>query len=159
MTSSADGNRVVVVAVDASDNAKEAFYWYLNEIYRDRDLVVVCHIPELSDSSLPTLSLKHGITLPVEEWQRACREHLDKVKQLEDFYGNELSLKKIKHKLRSEQSKHAGQGIVAVAEAEKASFIVVGTRGLDVVRRTLLGSVSDYIIHHSKVPVVVCPKS
>jgi len=65
----------------------------------------------------------------------------------------------IKYKLRTEQNKHAGQGIVAVAESENASFIVVGTRGLDVVRRTLLGSVSDYIIHHSKIPVVVCPKS
>lgn len=58
-----------------------------------------------------------------------------------------------------EHTKNAGQGIVAAADNEKASLIVVGTRGLDVVRRTLLGSVSDYIIHHSKIPVLVCPKS
>ena len=65
----------------------------------------------------------------------------------------------IKYKVRLEHNKNAGQGIIAAADNEKAAMIVVGTRGLDVVRRTLLGSVSDYIIHHSKMPVVICPKS
>jgi len=31
---------------------------YLKEIYRPNDFVVVCHIPELSEADLPTLSLK-----------------------------------------------------------------------------------------------------
>lgn len=159
MAASPRGERVVVVAVDASENAKEAFNWYLNEVYRERDLVVICHVPELSDSSFPTLSIKHGFSMPVEEWQKAVQEHLGKVKKLEENYENELILKKIKYRIRSEPCKNAGQGIVAVAESEKASFIVVGTRGLDAVRRTFLGSVSDFIIHHSKVPVIVCPKS
>jgi len=31
--------------------------------------------------------------------------------------------------------------------------------GLDAIRRTFLGSVSDYVIHHSKVPVLICPRA
>jgi len=31
---------------------------YLKEIHRYDDFVVVCHIPELSEADLPTLSLK-----------------------------------------------------------------------------------------------------
>ena len=61
--------------------------------------------------------------------------------------------------MRCESScKNAGQGIINVAEAEKAQLIVVGTRGLDAIRRTFLGSVSDYVIHHSKIPVLICPR-
>ena len=37
-------------------------------------------------------------------------------------------------------------------------LIVVGSRGMGTVRRTILGSTSDYIIHHAHVPVVVVPK-
>ena len=49
-----------------------------------------------------------------------------------------------------------GEVICSIAEEEKASLIVCGTRGQGTIRRTLLGSVSDYIIHHSHVPVLVC---
>ena len=49
-----------------------------------------------------------------------------------------------------------GEIICKYAEEENAALIVTGTRGLGKVRRTLLGSVSDYVIHHSKVPILVC---
>ncbi len=49
----------------------------------------------------------------------------------------------------------AGQGIVAAAEAEGADLVIVGTRGMDRAGRFLLGSVSDYVVYHSTVPVMV----
>ncbi len=49
-----------------------------------------------------------------------------------------------------------GESVVKVAEEEDASMIITGTRGMGVVRRTFLGSVSDYILHHSHIPVLVC---
>ena len=48
-----------------------------------------------------------------------------------------------------------GQGIVAAAEAEGADLVIVGTRGLDRAGRFLLGSVSDYVVYHSIIPVMV----
>jgi nucleotide-binding universal stress UspA family protein len=48
-----------------------------------------------------------------------------------------------------------GRSIVAAAEAEKADLIVVGTRGLDRAGRFLLGSVSDHVVYHAAVPVLV----
>ena len=49
-----------------------------------------------------------------------------------------------------------GQVICRIAEEEGAAIIVCGTRGQGTVRRTIMGSVSDYIVHHSHVPVLVC---
>ena len=45
-----------------------------------------------------------------------------------------------------------------MAEEENALFIICGSRGHGNIRRTLLGSISDYILHHSNVPVFVCKR-
>ena len=49
-----------------------------------------------------------------------------------------------------------GEAIIEAANAEDVDLIVVGGRGHSVLRRTILGSVSDYVIHHSHKPVIVC---
>lgn len=49
-----------------------------------------------------------------------------------------------------------GEAIIRAAEEEKVDMIVTGSRGQGQIRRTILGSVSDYIIHHSHVPVLIC---
>ena len=49
-----------------------------------------------------------------------------------------------------------GEAIVQLATTECATMIVMGTRGLGFIRRTILGSVSDYVLHHAHCPVAVC---
>lgn len=51
-----------------------------------------------------------------------------------------------------------GEAIVEAAIEENADMVVVGTRGLGKVKRAFLGSVSDYCVHHSPVPVLVCKR-
>ena len=41
--------------------------------------------------------------------------------------------------------------------ANRASYLVVGHSHKGALRRALLGSVSDYCVRHSKVPVMVVP--
>ena len=53
----------------------------------------------------------------------------------------------------------AGEKICEVAAEEQSIMIVMGSRGQGLIRRTLLGSVSDYCVHHSHVPVIVVPQS
>ena len=59
-------------------------------------------------------------------------------------------------KIKAIFSGKPGEVIVDLATEEKASMIVMGTRGLGTIRRTLMGSVSDYVVHHAHCPVVVC---
>lgn len=49
-----------------------------------------------------------------------------------------------------------GEYIVGVAKKERATVIIMGTRGMGKIRRTILGSVSDYVISHADCPVLVC---
>ncbi|GFR66056.1 stress response protein nhaX [Elysia marginata] len=49
-----------------------------------------------------------------------------------------------------------GEVIVKVSRDMKAQLIVLGSRGMGTLRRTFLGSVSDYVMHHSHIPVLVC---
>ena len=51
-----------------------------------------------------------------------------------------------------------GERLCQVAFDEGAEMIVVGTRGHGKLRRTILGSVSDYVVHHAHCPVVTVRK-
>ena len=53
--------------------------------------------------------------------------------------------------------KNPGEGILKIAEEEKAALLCMGTRGLGTLKRAFLGSVSDYVIRNSNVPVVIVP--
>ncbi|WAR25401.1 Y1101-like protein [Mya arenaria] len=49
-----------------------------------------------------------------------------------------------------------GEVIVSVADEEHALFVICGSRGKGTFRRTFLGSISDYVLHHSHIPVFIC---
>ena len=67
---------------------------------------------------------------------------------LDSFFQLHGKIKQVFGKPRNE--------ILRVAEEEKVEFIITGTRGVSQVRRTLLGSVSDHVLHHAHVPVLIC---
>jgi nucleotide-binding universal stress UspA family protein len=62
----------------------------------------------------------------------------------------------ISGRVRSDCGSKPGEIICRVAEEEDVAMIVVGTRGLGKVRRAIMGSVSDYVVHHAPCPVIVC---
>lgn len=51
----------------------------------------------------------------------------------------------------------AGRAVIDQIKENDISFIVLGSRGLGKIRRTIFGSVSTYVLHHSDVPVFICP--
>lgn len=149
--------RTVIVAVDASKHSRGAFDWYMDNVFRSDDFVVIVHVPEAPH--LPTFSFKSsGIAPPIEEWKVALEATLEKVNKLEDEFEFELNSKKVSHRTHVEHHRSPGEAIITYSEKEKADLIVMGTRGLDQLRRTLLGSVSDYVVRHSSIPVLICPK-
>lgn len=147
--------RVVVLAVDSSENAKHAFEWFLENVHRSDDLIVLVHCPEAP--KLPSFKFKSGIAPPVEEWKKALDEMNSKTRQIEEDYEGTLIAKKLKYKVRGESYKNPGEGIVKVAEDEHANLICLGTRGLGSVKRAMMGSVSEYVSRHTSCPTIIVP--
>jgi nucleotide-binding universal stress UspA family protein len=50
---------------------------------------------------------------------------------------------------------HEGQTIVSFAEKNKYDIIVIGSRGMGILKETFLGSTSHYVVHTTKLPVLV----
>lgn len=50
---------------------------------------------------------------------------------------------------------HTGSEIVKFAEKNKYDMIVIGARGMGSAKETFLGSTSNYVMHKTKIPVLV----
>lgn len=50
-----------------------------------------------------------------------------------------------------------GHEIVTQAQVSSAEMVVMGSRGLSALKSWLLGSVSQYVLHHAHCPVVIVP--
>lgn len=47
--------------------------------------------------------------------------------------------------------------ILKAVDKYEANLVVMGSRGLGALSRAILGSVSDYVLHHVNVPVIIVP--
>ncbi|KAL4226789.1 hypothetical protein ACF0H5_014768 [Mactra antiquata] len=140
-----EGQRVVAIAVDDSEFSEQALDFYAANAKRDDDYVVLIHCPELYDLSMASPAVVDQL----------MRELQAKVEALENKYKERIQNINLCGKFRTGQGK-PGEIICRVAQEEDATMIICGTRGLGKIRRTIMGSVSDYVIHHSHVPVLVC---
>ncbi|XP_046555543.1 universal stress protein in QAH/OAS sulfhydrylase 3'region-like isoform X2 [Haliotis rubra] len=142
--------RNVVIAIDDSEFSEYAFDFYVQQVHRPGDNITLVHCSEYA-------SLIHApalLTDPVVVAELIKEEEV-KVKHLVDKYSEKMKKIHVRGKVKQMTGK-VGEAIIEAAKGENAAMIVVGTRGMGKMRRTFLGSVSDYCLHHSPVPVLVC---
>jgi len=141
----------VFIAVDESKIAEKAFEWYMENLHHpDNQVTVFYHTEPLTHSSSQAVVSSDATIMNLDLKSAECSlKYKSKL--------NELKCKNGKFLLDNTSSGKSGQVILKVAEQRNAQMIIMGTRGMGVVKRTLRGSVSDHVIHNSKVPVIVCP--
>ena len=61
----------------------------------------------------------------------------------------------LRHTLLLTVASHPGEAICRAVEAKQVDFLYVGSRGLGLLKRMLLGSVSKYLTEHASCNVVV----
>ncbi|XP_064649647.1 universal stress protein YxiE-like isoform X2 [Lineus longissimus] len=149
--------RLVLVAVDSSAQAERAFQFYIDNLHRPENDILFYHVAE--KPNLPTVSLKDPMSFPADDWHKELTKRNEDVNALEGKYEILRTSKQMKGEFLTvyEDRSNPGEAIVSAAEGKNAAMIVVGTRGLGTLRRTILGSVSDYVVHHAKCTVIICP--
>ncbi|XP_063402625.1 uncharacterized protein LOC134690359 isoform X1 [Mytilus trossulus] len=141
------GQRIVVMAVDNSENSMWAFTWYVQNFHQAGNKVLFLHSPE---SYINATTMSPGRVLE-------CQREADaKTSELKAKFISKANADNVEAEFVVESAEKPGHAICEFAQKHDATFIVTGTRGMGKLRRTLLGSVSDFVVHHSHVPVLVC---
>lgn len=142
----------ILIAVDGSDQALHAFNFYVSTVHRADNEVVILHCPELTQAF--SKHLKAGDHS--QDWSELLEQEKKRWNTVQERYQALIEEHKLKGEFEVEPSNKPGESIVRVATDKKADMIVMGTRGLGTIRRTIMGSVSDYVVHHAHCPVIVC---
>lgn len=137
--------RTIAIAVDESEFSENAFQWYVDNLKRKDDVLVLIHCPEFYNFTMANTAVVEQLLVDIEE----------RVTRLENKYKEKLQALRIRGKFRTGAGR-PGEVIVEIAKQENVAMIITGTRGQGKIRRTFLGSVSDYVVHHSPMPVLVC---
>jgi nucleotide-binding universal stress UspA family protein len=148
--------RIIVIPVDESDQSKYTIEYAIKTILdKETDQVVLLHTrpPAVNeynvDIGYPYLIPAHDIQLA----ENNLRNHSHNLlKQLaKTFQSNQIHVRAIS--LRGDPRQELEHKINQM----KPDFVMMGSRGLNMVSRVLLGSVSEHMIHHLQVPVMIVP--
>ncbi|KAI9350001.1 hypothetical protein DFJ73DRAFT_796025 [Zopfochytrium polystomum] len=121
--------RLIAIAVDGSKHSEYAFKWAIDNLIRaESDQVLLIN----TRTSIPD-AWKHLLTDVEAAERNESHELLRK-------YASTLP---------------PADTVAWKVEKENVDILVVGSRGLGPISRTVMGSVSDYLVRHLKIPVMV----
>ena len=147
-------SRNIVLPVDASEHSERAFSWYLSNLKQDGDHLTIVNVvepPKIPPSFFSPVVVSDEYKSDVEEAIKTSKKTAEKFEKKCKEAG-------LKCSVTTETCDFGpGEKICEIAKKNGASGIVMGSRGLNVIRKTLLGSVSSYVVNHSDVPVIVTP--
>ncbi|KAJ3317408.1 hypothetical protein HDV06_001651 [Boothiomyces sp. JEL0866] len=161
--------RLLVFALDTSECSKYAIDWAKKLLLTKNDKIILVNIRSpvvqstisaISEKAgLTSLTEKAGINVPYIKSDREGEEKLNHLKaeeqkQLLEWFANSLNEFSLEY--------YGGVGdahkdLLDFIETLKCDLIVIGQRGEGVLK-TALGGVSDYIVSHSKDPVLLVKK-
>jgi len=143
--------RVVGVAVDDSEHSRYAVDWAIKNFVKPDDLVLLLTVRPLAISPNPYYVSYIDFTDFVTEMDK--KYHIG-ARDLIKKYSKILTANKITHKGVIMKGDPRDE-IVKIVEELHIDTAIVGSRGLGLIKRAFLGSVSDHLAHHLSVPLVI----
>jgi len=127
----------ILIAVDDTKIAEDTFDWYFEHAHQSGNHVLVLHVePQKKLLSTPSSS---------------------KTTEVESKYLKKLESKKCNGKFLADKSgEKPGPVIISQYVENNIDMIVIGSRGLGMIKRTMGKSVSDYVVNRCEVPCIIC---
>jgi len=132
--------RKILVPLDGSKNSLRGLKFALNLSKQSGSSILGLHV-----SSLPFFLKTPEI---IGQKNKKSKEIISQATILSQK-------EKIPFKAVVKQSDNIGKTIVSFAETNKIDLIVIGSRGPDPVLELFLGSVANYVLNKSKIPVTI----
>ncbi|XP_067683542.1 universal stress protein YxiE-like [Haliotis asinina] len=146
------GHKTVLIAVDGSVHSERAFDWYVANLYREGDEVIGLVCPQIANR-LSSIAEEEknpdGIMRIIEDEHKRIQETIDR-------FTKRIEATQVKGEVITANGISPGQTIVEMAASRGISFIVIGSRGRGVERRTPIGHVCDFVMNNATVPVMIC---
>ncbi|XP_047086031.1 universal stress protein YxiE-like [Lolium rigidum] len=146
----------VVAAVDAGEESLRALSWALDHVVRQNPgaSVVVVHAQHRAEHFVYPVAA-HGLAyappMAVDSMKKTQEENARRVvsRALEVCAQRQVTAK------AAVVEGDPKEAICQAVEDMHADLLVLGSRGLGMIKRALLGSVSDYLAHHASCPVLI----
>ena len=136
----------ILIAIDSSEYSMKAAKKGLELVHQLKAEAALLYVV---DKSKAMGNIDAGI-MPEEALIVLKKEAEESLAEFAKMYnGNEI--------LKFMPEGHPKEDILKTAEVWKADLIVMGTHGRTGLKHLLLGSISEYIVRHSKIPVMVVP--
>lgn len=132
-------NMKVLLPIDWSENSQKAFDWYLSCLYQPGTIIILVHWLGASND-------------------REMHEKEVKLMNLQETYETKLLQRKVDYRWVTGSEGNPGELIIKVAAEEDVQLIVMGSRGLGKLKKVILGSVSDYVLNKTDIPVLICKR-
>ncbi|XP_031381747.1 universal stress protein A-like protein isoform X1 [Punica granatum] len=167
----------VMVALDESDGSFYALRWTLDHLFRGRTLeendrlgrVTVVHVQQPfqqyvfpagpGGSVRPCSHLRCTYTYAAFYASSAVVESVKKAQEENATFILSRALQMCREKLVKAESLIMNGDpkdmLCQATEQMHMDLLVVGSRGLGMIKRAFLGSVSDYCAHHAKCPILI----
>ena len=150
--------RINAIAIDDSKTSERAFAWYLSHYHKNDDKLLLIHIHQMPQ--LPPMGMSGALVAQslTKSFHEMVEESIKESRHAIAKYETQCQELNINHEIVFGDDFHSpGNMICEMAHTHKADAIIMGQRGLGAMKRLLLGSTSDYVLHHSHVPVIIVP--
>jgi nucleotide-binding universal stress UspA family protein len=149
----------IMVGVDGSKHAEVAFKVATDmaKRYDARLLIVAIHASPAMPLTPGVPGYPHILTCFPEYSPKVPKEVTEKMEPILKEYeerAKKAGIKSVESKIIPVWNT-VGGGLVTEAEREGVSLIVIGSRGLTGLKRTLLGSVADYVVKNAHCDVLI----
>ncbi|KAL3695794.1 hypothetical protein R1sor_009870 [Riccia sorocarpa] len=142
--------RIILLAVDHGPNSRKAFHWGLKHFVTPADELYVLHVLPKHPGGTISCTSPTGASSgenPIYEATQVLFQKLQKE-------AHQLAKVKV-HAIIKDGD--AGKEICAEAARLQPVAVIMGSRGLGLMKSLLIGSATEYCTHHCPVPLVIVP--